>query len=52
MKLADHLSKEQQRKSNQHRHKKKHKERIDWHDLMGVNRDTYKRGRGGAIRRM
>lgn len=23
----------------------------DWAELMNVNRDTYKRGKGGAIRR-
>lgn len=51
MKLADHLSREQHKKLIKHRHKKQRKERIDWHDLMGVNRDIYKRGKGGAIRR-
>lgn len=33
--------------------KKKHHERItkqDIEELMGVNRPTYKRGRGGALR--
>ncbi|QXE02759.1 hypothetical protein [Terribacillus sp. DMT04] len=24
--------------------------RKDWMELMGTNRDTYKRGKGGAIR--
>ncbi|WP_176481827.1 hypothetical protein [Paucisalibacillus globulus] len=50
MKLADHLSKEQRKKLNKHRHKKQQKEKVNWHDIMGVNRDTYKRGRGGAYR--
>ncbi|WP_156914238.1 hypothetical protein [Paucisalibacillus globulus] len=57
MKLADHLRKEQHDKlkkmkyKNKPKHKKRKPEHIDWHDLMGMNRDTYKRGRGGAIRR-
>jgi hypothetical protein len=53
MKLADHLSREQQEKLKRmkKRKNKSRPERIDWHDLMGMNRDTYKRGRGGAIRR-
>lgn len=25
--------------------------RKEWEEMMGVNRDTYKRGKGGAIRR-
>jgi hypothetical protein len=57
MKLADHLSREQHEKlkrmkqNNKRKKKRKNKpERIDWHDLMGVNRDTYKRGKGGAMR--
>jgi hypothetical protein len=53
MKLADHLSREQHEKlkrMKKHRHRKRKPERIDWHDLMGVNRDTYKRGKGGAMR--
>lgn len=59
MKLQNHLSKEQQEKLKKlkynnkpkHKRKKKKPERIDWHDIMGVNRDTYKRGKGGAIRK-
>ncbi|WP_169749082.1 hypothetical protein [Ornithinibacillus californiensis] len=51
MKLADHLSREHRKKLNKHRHKKQRKERVDWNDIMGVNRDTYRRGRGGVIRR-
>lgn len=54
MKLSDHLTKEQQRKLNQKikpQRKRKRKENIDWKDIMGMNRDTFKRGKGGAIRR-
>jgi hypothetical protein len=62
MKVRDHLSKEQQEKLKKYKkpkykkpkHKKKKRKRkpeqVDWHDLMGMNRDTYKRGRGGAYR--
>lgn len=46
MKIADPLSKELRRKLKQHRHKKQRKEKIDWHDLMGVNRDTYRKVNG------
>ncbi|VXC07555.1 conserved hypothetical protein [Bacillus sp. 349Y] len=55
MKIVDHLSEEQLKKLNVKRKepaapKKKHHESVDWNDIMGVNRDTYKR-KGGAIRR-
>lgn len=61
MKIADHLNKEQKKKLNQLNKqepskkkqspkKKKKEERVDWVDIMGMNRDTYKRNRG-AIRR-
>ncbi|UGB31695.1 hypothetical protein [Metabacillus sp. B2-18] len=61
MKLADHLDDEQKNKLNQLKKpkpskkkqspkKKKIEERVDWVDIMGMNRDTYKRNRG-AIRR-
>lgn len=45
MKLSDHLSEKDKKKL-----KKIKKERINWHDIMGVNRQIYKRVRG-AIRR-
>jgi len=45
MKLADHLSEKDKKKL-----KKIKKEKVNWHDIMGVNRPTYKRVRG-AIRR-
>lgn len=64
MKFADHLSKEQirllnqpptknKKKRNPKKSKKKKQEKLSEHDLrelMGTNRDTYKRVRG-AVRR-
>ncbi|SET85862.1 hypothetical protein SAMN05216389_1443 [Oceanobacillus limi] len=53
MKVADHLSREQHKKLKRmkdYKKKRKRNEKVNWHDLMGMNRDTYKRGRGGAIR--
>lgn len=52
MKIKDHLTNEQQEKLNQIPKKKKRKkeERVDWVDIMGMNRETYKR-HNGAIRR-
>lgn len=37
-------------KSSKKKQKKK-TEKIDWIELMGMNRDTYKRSKGGALRR-
>ncbi len=54
MRLVDMVSKEQKENLQKLRHPKKKKEKFsdyDLRDLMGVNRDTYKRGKGGAIRR-
>ncbi|HFK2719161.1 TPA: hypothetical protein ACG1DY_005012 [Escherichia coli] len=61
MKIADHLNKDQKDKLNQfkgkktskkkHSPKKKKEERVDWVDIMGMNRDRYTRGKGGAMRR-
>lgn len=57
MKIADHLNNEHKRKHEQikkpkkkAKSKPKKEEKVDWADIMGVNRDTYKRNRG-AIRR-
>jgi hypothetical protein len=55
MRIVDHLSEEQLKKlkvkkSKEPAPKKKHHEFVDWSDIMGVNRDTYRR-KGGAIRR-
>lgn len=47
MRIADHLNKEQKKKLD----KLKKEEKIDWKEIMGMNRDTYKRGKGGAMRR-
>lgn len=44
--IADHLNKEQKKKLN----KIKKEEKINWSEMMGINRQTYKRVRG-AIRR-
>jgi hypothetical protein len=60
MKLRDHLDKQQLDKLNQLKKpnkpkqkpkKRKKKENINWKHIMGMDRDTYKRGKGGAIRR-
>ncbi|MBU5214988.1 hypothetical protein [Heyndrickxia oleronia] len=61
MKLADHLNHEQRkymeklRERNKPPSKKKRKgkvkeEKVNWHDIMGTNRDTFKRV-GGRLRR-
>ncbi len=58
MKLADHLSKDSIRKFNQLRRaarnqKEKSKtkqEKVNWSEIMGTNRDTFKRV-GGRVRR-
>lgn len=47
MKLRDHLTDDQKRKLNR---MAKKKEKVNWHEIMGVNRDTYKRGKGGAFK--
>lgn len=63
MKLSDHLSKttrkqlenikvslpKKQIKKSKPNPKKE--EKVDWVEIMGMNRDTYRRGKGGAIRR-
>lgn len=46
MKIADHLS-EQQKKQLE---KVKKEEKVNWKEIMGMDRDTYKRVRG-AVRR-
>lgn len=55
MKTGDHLPSTQKNKINQtyKPKKRRNKQKLttnEIHDLMGVNRDTYKRNRG-AIRR-
>lgn len=59
VKVIDHLDEYTKRKINRYRHakrkrKKKKKENMSFNEicsLMGMNKDTYKRGKGGAIRR-
>ncbi|MED3650620.1 hypothetical protein [Heyndrickxia sporothermodurans] len=59
MKFADHLSKDSIRKFNQLRRAarnkkekpKQKKEKVNWHDIMGTNRDTFKRVRGRVRRK-
>lgn len=46
MKIADHLNKEQKEKLD----KLNNDEMINWNEMMGTNRQTYKRVRG-KIRR-
>lgn len=56
MRIVDHLSEEQLKKLHVKRKDppepkmKPHHERVDWNDIMGVNRDIYTR-KGGAIRK-
>lgn len=60
MRLIDHLSKEQLDKLNRigntkpnpikRKKPKQNYSESELHELMGVNRDTYKRGKGGAYK--
>ncbi|WP_341356657.1 hypothetical protein [Rossellomorea sp. y25] len=56
MRIVDHLSEVQLEKLNYNKKKepeqkkKIHHEDVDWEEIMGMNRDTYKRV-GGAVRR-
>jgi len=48
MKVKNHLNTDQLR----HLEKMgKRKEKVNWKDIMGTNRQTLKRGRGGAMKR-
>ncbi|MCM3030370.1 MULTISPECIES: hypothetical protein [unclassified Niallia] len=57
MKLKDHLKTEQLKQLGKMGKKKKRKkqqpkeEKVDWINIMGMDRGRYSRGRGGAIRR-
>lgn len=56
MRLSDHLNEKQRKhldkfKQQPNKKKKKKPEKIDWNELMGTNRDIFRRGKGGAIRR-
>ncbi|WP_172799270.1 hypothetical protein [Bacillus sp. FJAT-29814] len=51
MKIADHLSDEQIKQlKNIKSPKKKKQERVNWPEIMGMNRDIYTR-KNGAVRR-
>lgn len=53
MKIGEILTSESKQQLKQYtspKKKRKKKEKVDWHEIMGSNRDTYKRVRG-AIRR-
>jgi len=50
MKFADHLSPDQKMHLEKMRKKKDRLTKKDILELMGVNRDTYSRKKGGAIR--
>jgi hypothetical protein len=59
MRIADHLSKEQKQQLNQiakvipkkNKPKPKKVEKVNWPEIMGMNRDTYKRVNGAMRRR-
>ncbi|WP_284037450.1 hypothetical protein [Neobacillus sp. 114] len=49
--MADHLSDEQIKELEEIKSPKKRKqEKVNWKEIMGMNRDTYTR-KNGAIRR-
>jgi len=57
MKLKDHLNAEQLKQLGKMGKKKKRKkqqpkeEKVNWINIMGMDRDRYSRGPGGAMRR-
>ncbi|MGZ0131874.1 hypothetical protein ACXKZH_07120 [Priestia megaterium] len=48
MKIKNHLNTDQLRQLEK---MGKRKEKVNWKDVMGMNRQTLKRGRGGAMKR-
>jgi hypothetical protein len=57
MRIVDHLSEDQLKRLNYNKKnqtevnkRKAVDENVDWEEIMGMNRDTYRR-KGGAIRR-
>jgi hypothetical protein len=50
-KNKDNRDKNKDKKPIKQDKSKKKEEHINWHEIMGTNRDTYVRGRGGAMRR-
>jgi len=55
MKLKDHLTTEQVKQLGKMGKKNKKQqpkeEKVNWINIMGMDRDRYSRGRGGAMRR-
>jgi len=55
MKIKNHLKTEQLKQLGKMVKKKKKQqskeEKVNWINIMGMDRDRYSRGRGGAIRR-
>jgi hypothetical protein len=57
MKIVDHLSEGQldklnyKKKKQPEQKKKVYHEHVDWEEIMGTKRDTFRRSKGGAIRR-
>jgi len=57
MKLRNHLKTDQLKqlekmgKKKKKRDKQPKQEKVDWINIMGMDRDRYGRGRGGAMRR-
>ncbi|MBZ9537034.1 hypothetical protein KGR20_23020 [Cytobacillus oceanisediminis] len=57
MKLKDHLNADQLRhlekmgKKKKKRNKQPKEEHVNWVNIMGMDRDRYGRGRGGALKR-
>jgi DNA-binding transcriptional regulator YiaG len=51
MKIEDHLSKRQKKVIDTIRKKNEELSQQDWLEIMGINKQTLKRGKGGAMRR-
>jgi hypothetical protein len=50
MRIADHLTDKQKQQLEQIKSPKKKEEKVNWKEIMGMNRDRYTR-RNGAVRR-
>jgi DNA-binding transcriptional regulator YiaG len=50
MKIEDHLSKRQKKVIDTIRKKNEELSQQDWLEIMGTNKQTLKRGKGGAYR--
>jgi len=56
MKLKDHLTTGQVKQlgkmgKNKRKKQQSKEEKVNWINIMGIDRDRYSRGRGGAMRR-